>query len=100
MFASGALRRAVPLVALLSSLTFAATASAEALRPAPPASFVDSVGVNIHPIFLDTANKDRDRVVGALTGLGVRHVRASPPRRRGPPRGRAAPASPAAAGCS
>src|SRR3954453_7081922 len=59
MFASGALRRAVPLVAVLSSLTFAATASAEALRAAPAASFVDSVGVNIHPIFLDTAYKDQ-----------------------------------------
>src|SRR5215212_8401251 len=75
MFASGALRRAVPLVAVLCTLTFAATASAEALRAAPAASFVDSVGVNIHPIFLDTAYKDRDRVVSALKGLGVRHVR-------------------------
>src|SRR3954447_18499454 len=75
MFALGALRRAVPLVAVLCTLTFAAPASAEALRAAPAASFADSVGVNIHPIFLDTAYKDGDRVVGTLKGLGVRHVR-------------------------
>src|SRR3954453_2763864 len=75
MFALGALRRAVPLAAVLSSFTFAATASAETLRAAPSASFVDSVGVNIHPIFLDTAYKDGDHTVTALKALGLRHGR-------------------------
>src|SRR5215217_6098401 len=75
MFVPGALRRAAPLIAVLSSFAFAGTASAETLRAAPSASLVDSVGVNIHPIFLDTAYKDGDRVVATLKSLGVRHVR-------------------------
>src|SRR3954447_22189760 len=75
MFASGALRRAAPLMAVLCTLAFAGSASAETLRAAPSASLVDSVGVNIHPIFLDTAYKDGDRVVSTLKGLGIRHVR-------------------------
>jgi hypothetical protein len=41
----------------------------------PAAAFTDSVGVNIHLTYVDTAYGDFDRVRQALRTLGVRHVR-------------------------
>jgi hypothetical protein len=75
MFASGALRRAVPLVAAVTSLISAGTASAETLRAAPARTFVDSVGVNVHPTYLSTPYGNVDRTIAVLQSLGIRHVR-------------------------
>lgn len=44
-------------------------------RPRDADAFIDSVGVNIHSTYSDTAYADRARVVRALSGLGVGHVR-------------------------
>ncbi|HEY5198168.1 MAG TPA: hypothetical protein VIJ51_14195 [Solirubrobacteraceae bacterium] len=41
----------------------------------PSDSFVDSVGINIHSGFTDTAYADQSRVISLLQGLGIRHVR-------------------------
>jgi len=44
-------------------------------EPAQPAgSFANSVGVNVHVNYSDTAYADTKRVRGALRGLGIRHV--------------------------
>jgi hypothetical protein len=75
MFAFRALWRAVPIVAALSSLVAAAPAAAETLRAAPSRTFVDSVGVNVHPTYLSTPYKDVDRTIAVLESLGIRHVR-------------------------
>src|SRR4051794_4347845 len=44
-------------------------------RVATAQAFLDSVGVQTHSTFFDTAYADRDRVVHAVTHLGIRHVR-------------------------
>ena len=36
---------------------------------------VDSIGVNVHMSYTDTAYRDAERVQGALRSLGIRHVR-------------------------
>ncbi len=47
-----------------------------AAAPAGPAdACTDSVGVNVHVMYLDTAYENHGRTVGALRWLGVRHVR-------------------------
>src|SRR4051794_14397736 len=62
------------LVALLALAALPACARA-AERPRPAAAFVDSVGVNVHATYGDTAYGDWRRVVDDLRWLGVRHVR-------------------------
>jgi hypothetical protein len=44
-------------------------------RPASAEAFVDSVGVNIHSTYVDTAYADRPRVIADLRDLGVHNVR-------------------------
>lgn len=52
------------------------TGTAGAATTAMPADrFADSVGVNVHVMYLNTAYNDHARTVGALRWLGVRHVR-------------------------
>jgi hypothetical protein len=48
---------------------------ATAERPASAQAFVDSVGVNIHSTYNDTAYANREQVVRSLRDLGVRNVR-------------------------
>jgi hypothetical protein len=44
-------------------------------RVASGQRFLDSVGVQTHSTFFDTAYADTDAVIRAVTGLGIRHVR-------------------------
>ncbi|MBV9806596.1 MAG: hypothetical protein JO286_05395 [Solirubrobacterales bacterium] len=44
-------------------------------RPAGADAFIDSVGVNIHSTYVDTAYGDRTRVIETLRDLGVHNVR-------------------------
>jgi len=69
------MRRAVPLMAVLSTLISPERASAETLRAAPARTFVDTVGVNVHPTYLSTPYGNVDRTIAALQSLGIRHVR-------------------------
>jgi len=51
-------------------------ASASSAEPARPAdALVDSIGVNVHMTYGDTAYRDRDRLVAKLAQAGIRHVR-------------------------
>lgn len=43
--------------------------------PRPASAFLNSVGVNTHSVYYDTAYGDWNRVVAELGRLGVRHVR-------------------------
>src|SRR4051795_11503558 len=72
-------------LALLPLLVAPARAApTDAPAPAPMSAmaadeFVDSVGVNTHFAYEDTAYGQTDRVLDALSDLGVRHVRDSMP---------------------
>jgi hypothetical protein len=58
----------------------AASGAPSGLLPAASASsFSDGVGVNIHLGYSNTSYADTDRVLSAVTDLGVRHVRDSLP---------------------
>jgi hypothetical protein len=61
----------------LACILFAALAGpAHAATPVSPAdAFVDSIGVNVHMNFTDTAYADSGRLVDSLSGAGIRHVR-------------------------
>jgi hypothetical protein len=63
------------LVVILGLLAFAPAPARAAERARPADAFVDSIGVNVHATYGDTAYGDWDRVVGDLRRLGVRHVR-------------------------
>lgn len=65
-------RRLAVVLCLLTCVPAPARA-AERARTAD--AFVDSVGVNVHATYGDTAYGDWDRVIGDLRRLGVRHVR-------------------------
>jgi hypothetical protein len=58
---------------LLLALLPGSARAAERARSAD--AFVDSVGVNVHATYGDTAYGDWDRTIGDLRWLGVRHVR-------------------------
>jgi len=47
----------------------------EPTQARPADSFVDSIGVNVHMTYLDTAYRDRPRLVDKLASAGIRHVR-------------------------
>ncbi|MBV9339009.1 MAG: hypothetical protein JO243_24230, partial [Solirubrobacterales bacterium] len=44
-------------------------------RPAAAGAFIDSVGVNIHSTYVDTAYANRTGVIDSLRDLGVHNVR-------------------------
>lgn len=69
------LLRLVILCAAAAALFVGCGESDEGSPARPSADFVDSVGVNLHMSYSDTAYGDADRVQRALTELGVRHVR-------------------------
>lgn len=56
-------------------LTFPAAATAAPQQARSAASFVDSIGINIHSSFGNTPYNDHDRVLATLRDLGIRHVR-------------------------
>src|SRR3954471_19334335 len=72
-----AARRRMPCFSLCAALVVLAVtpraASAETARSAD--AFVDSVGVNTHVIYDDTAYRDFPTVRARLQELGVRHIR-------------------------
>lgn len=70
-------RLAGPLAALASLLLLApAPAAADTEQPRSAASFVDSIGVNVHTSYSNTPYGSRlDAVKARLLELGVRHVR-------------------------
>ena len=49
--------------------------AAEGVRPLPAAGFLDSVGVNVHLTYYDTAYARVDEWAARLDELGVRHIR-------------------------
>lgn len=61
------------LLCLCSAVAAAAPARADSARSA--GSFVDSIGVNVHMTYKDTAYADRDRLAEKLSEAGIRHVR-------------------------
>lgn len=64
------------LVAMLAMAFFISPAAARAAADVRPAdAFVDSIGVNVHMTYGDTAYRDRDRLVDKLAQAGIRHVR-------------------------
>ena len=64
------------LAALCLFVLAAPAADAAAAEPASPAhAFVDSIGVNVHMTYLDTAYADRELLVDKLSAAGIRHVR-------------------------
>ena len=64
------------LVLLISALALLSNGSAAAEIARPADSFVDSIGVNTHTFYTDTAYYKRfDLVKARLAELGVRHVR-------------------------
>lgn len=72
------MRLRIPVIlSLVATLVLAGAASARAAEtPARSArAFVDSVGVNIHSYYVDTAYARLDRVLEALRQIHVRHVR-------------------------
>lgn len=60
--------------AVIGAALSAGTAGA-ATTAMPADGFADTVGVNVHVMYLDTAYQDHARTIGALRWLGVRHVR-------------------------
>jgi hypothetical protein len=75
-----------PSIPALPGAVAAGAANASADAPAPVAvaarsadAFTDSVGVNTHLAYTDTAYGDTDRVFDLLRDLGVRHIRDSVP---------------------
>ncbi len=62
------------LVAILSALA-APAARADSVRPQRAGAFRDSVGVNTHIVYFNTAYGDWPRIVSAITQLGIRHLR-------------------------
>lgn len=66
----------ISVVAILLSAASALLPPAAAAEPVRPADeFVDSIGVNVHMTYGDTAYRDRDRLIDALSAAGIRHVR-------------------------
>ena len=63
------------LLALLCLLAAAGCGGDEGRKAASADRFVDSVGVNVHMSYNDTAYRDVEAVRAALQELGVRHVR-------------------------
>lgn len=63
------------LAALVVTLTAAPSASAVSETAHSADAFVDSIGVNVHMTYVDTAYRERSLLVDKLTELGVRHVR-------------------------
>lgn len=61
------------LVCTLAAIWCPAAAAAEPSLPAD--RFVDSVGVNVHMTYGDTAYRDRSRLADKLSQAGIRHVR-------------------------
>ena len=45
------------------------------MRRAPPTPFVESIGVNTHTFYNDTAYNDFGAIKARLAELGVRHIR-------------------------
>ena len=72
---SGVRRFLLGALAALTTLALAAPAPAATVPAYDAAAFSDSVGVVTHGDYFDTAYGDADRVVAALTRLGVRYVR-------------------------
>lgn len=69
------MRRGVSaLAAAVLAATFSA-GTARATTAVPADAFTDSVGVNVHVMYLDTTYEDHARTLRALRWLGVRHVR-------------------------
>ncbi len=70
-------RRVLPAVLLTAALVLAcaAPAGAKPQLPRRATSFLDSVGVNVHMSYFDTAYRHWERVRAKLVELGVRHVR-------------------------
>ena len=68
--------RILTTASLVATLVFGIASAPAAATPARSASaFVDSVGVNIHSYYVDTAYARLDRVLEALRQIHVRHVR-------------------------
>jgi hypothetical protein len=68
-------RRVVPLLAVLVTLALPASAGARAVTLSSSGTFRDSVGVDTHIVYFDTAYGQWSRVLSALTTLGIRHLR-------------------------
>ncbi len=62
------------LVAIVSALS-ATPAGAQSVRPQSAGAFRDSVGVNTHIVYFNTAYGNWPRIVSAITALGIRHLR-------------------------
>lgn len=68
--------RSLALVFVLATTCLSASSSAWAVEPVRPADeFVDSIGVNVHMSYVDTAYADRHRLIDNLSAAGIRHVR-------------------------
>ncbi len=63
------------LAAVACLLTIAPSATADVFHPRSAGAFLNSVGVNTHIVYFDTAYGDWSRVVDALDQLGVKHLR-------------------------
>ncbi|MDQ3934257.1 MAG: LamG domain-containing protein [Actinomycetota bacterium] len=70
-------RRVAPLAALVTMGALLAPAAEAAPVPVAGsgATFADSIGVNVHVFYPDTAYKDKARLKTLLLDLGVKHVR-------------------------
>ena len=63
-------------LAVAASLVLAPAATASDAHPASAADgFVDSIGVNTHTFYTDTAYGDFEAIKAKLAELGVRHIR-------------------------
>jgi len=69
------LRRSSLAFAVLCLLAFVPAASADPVAPRSAAGFRDSVGVNTHVSYFDTAYGDWARTVQRLDALGIDHLR-------------------------
>jgi hypothetical protein len=65
--------RLVAMLAIAWSTCAPGPAAAADVRPAD--AFVDSIGVNTHMTYVDTAYRDRGELVDKLAEAGIRHVR-------------------------
>ena len=74
---SYSMRSILPVLAtaLALALPAAADAAVPATTPVPATNFVNSVGVNVHTGYYDTAYNNFAAVKSALLNLGVKYVR-------------------------